>query len=315
MKYYKNKKILIAGGSGLVGTNLLIELLKYNKKNVVASYNHSIKEKKLKRFYKKYNFLKLKDCIEATKNKNIVFILAVKQSGIFNLENNYEDNLIDNFKLRLNILKSCKINKVRKIVWVSSSTVYQPYNKKIKEEDLDLNKDPYDIYLGTGWLYRYLEKLFFFYIHKYKMDISIIRTAAIYGKYDNFDNKKSHVVPALIKKSLSKNRYLDVWGDPNIVRDFVFAEDLAKAILLITPKKNIQLVNFSSGKSLSIKNLASKILKISNTKKILRFINKSKSSAKFRVLNNKKFDKYFPSFKRTSIATGIKETIDWYKQK
>ena len=53
-----------------------------------------------------------------------------------------------------------KKNRVKKIIWVSSSTTYQSYNKKIKEKDLDLNKNPYDIYYGIGWTYRYLEKIF-----------------------------------------------------------------------------------------------------------------------------------------------------------
>ena len=62
--------------------------------------------------------------------------------------------------LRSNILKSCKINRVKNIIWVSSSTVYQPSKKKIKEKNLDLNKNPYEIYYGTG-LYRYLERYSF----------------------------------------------------------------------------------------------------------------------------------------------------------
>ena len=88
MKYYKNKKIFIAGGSGLVGTNLLIRLLKINK-NVKASYNSKIQNIELKKYYKKYDFRNFKNCLKATKNMDIVFILAVKASGILGLKKKF----------------------------------------------------------------------------------------------------------------------------------------------------------------------------------------------------------------------------------
>ena len=156
MEYYKNKKIFIAGGSGLVGTNLLIRLIKFNK-NTKASYNSKIQNKKLKKYYRKYDFKNFNDCIKATKNMNIVFIVAVKAAGIIGIKKNFEDNISENFLIRSNLLKSCIKNNVKKVLWVSSSTIYQATRSKISENKLDLNKDPYDIYLGTGWLYRYLE--------------------------------------------------------------------------------------------------------------------------------------------------------------
>ena len=54
-----------------------------------------------------------------------------------------------------------------------------------------------------------------------------------YDKIDNFNEKKSHVVPALIKKLLTNKSKLEVWGDKKVTRDFVFANDLAKAIIVI----------------------------------------------------------------------------------
>lgn len=313
MKFYKNKKILIAGGSGLVGTNLFLELIKFNKK-ITASYYKSKPKNKFKKYYKKFNFLNFKDCIKATKNKDIVFILAVKQSGILNLKKNYENYINNNFLIRSNLLRSCKINKVKKIIWVSSSTIYQPYKKKISENSLNLNIDPYDIYYGTGWLYRYLEKLFLFFKKNNKIDVRIIRTSAIYGPHDNFNDKTSHVIPSLIKKCFKKGRYLKVLGKPDVTRDFVFVKDLINAIIMIAQKKTATTpINFSYGKACTIKELAKIILDKSNQKKKIKFIKNNKSSADYRVLNNKKFDHNFPYFTRTPLKKGIYETINWYK--
>ena len=74
----KNKKIFVAGGSGLVGFNL-VKKLKHLNYNVKASYNT---QKINNSIFKKYDFFKLKDCLKATKNKDIVYICAVKGSGI-----------------------------------------------------------------------------------------------------------------------------------------------------------------------------------------------------------------------------------------
>ncbi len=313
MEYYKNKKILIAGGSGLVGTNLFLRLIKLSK-NVTASYFSKIQIKKYKKFYKKYDFTKKKDCLKATKNKEIVFITAVNASGILNMKKNFFDNINENFLIRSNLLESCVINKVKKVMWVSSSTVYQPYYKPITEKQLDLRFNPYEIYLGNGWLYRYLEKLFEFYSKNTKLDIKILRTSSIYGPYDNFNTNKSHVVPAIIKKSLDNKKNLEAWGDPYVVRDFVYVKDLVEAMLLVMTKKNFKILNFSYGKGCSIKNLVKLILKVTNKNKKVIFRYKNRSSAKYRVLNNIKFNQVIKNISRTSLLDGLIQTCKWYKK-
>ena len=313
MKYYKNKKIFIAGGSGLVGTNLLLKLLEITN-NVRASYNTKIQNKKFKKFYKKYDFRNFNHCLSATKNMDIVFITAVKAGGIMNIKKKFNNDINDNFLIRSNLLKSCVINKVKKVLWVSSSTVYQPSKKKISEKELNLNIDPYNIYLGTGWLYRYLEKLCYLYNLNKDIDIKIITTTSIYGSYDNFDEKKSHVIPALIKKAESTNKKLEVWGDPDVIRDFVYVDDLVNGILNLLPKTKNQIFNFSSGKSTSIRMLAKTILEVIGSNKKILYKFKNRSSAPFRVLNNNMYNNKIKNIQRTSLKKGIKETYLWYKK-
>jgi GDP-L-fucose synthase len=311
-RFYKNKKIFIAGGSGLLGTNLLKLFIK-NKINVVASYNTKIQEKNLKKFYKRYNFLNYNDCLTATKNQDVVIICAVYATGIGKLKENYLKNFDKNLILRTNLLKSCIQNKVKKIIWISSSTIYQPSTRSIKENELNLNINPYPIYNGTGWQYRYLEKLFEYFNKIKNFDIKIIRTSSIYGPYDNFQKNISHVIPALIKKVFQRNKNFTVWGDKRVVRDFVYVKDLAEAIYNIIPLKKIKFpVNFSYGYGVSIKKLAIIIKKISKTKKNIIFNNLKKSSAPYRVLNNNKVNKLLGYKKRTNLEEGLKETMQWF---
>jgi len=308
----EKKQILVAGGTGLLGSSLTKILSKKRNYLLTSSYLTGKPDKKLKKNYKRYDFLNYKDCLKATKNKDIVIVSAVKAGGIQHLKHNPSENLIENIKIRINLFQAALHNKVKKVIWISSSTVYQPLNKKISEKKLNLNSDPYKEYLVTGNIYRFLESIIKFY-RSSGIDISIIRTSSIYGPNDNFNPIKSHVIPALIKKIFdSKKKEIDVWGNPNVVRDFVYVDDLARAVILLINKKIDRPINFSHGKGLTIINLTKLLIKLSNKKVIFKFNNKSLSSASFRVLDNKYFNKVFKNFKRTNLEDGLKETIKWY---
>tara|TARA_B100001123_G_C15304210_1_gene1022069 strand:- start:899 stop:1846 length:948 start_codon:yes stop_codon:yes gene_type:complete len=310
------KKILIAGGSGLLGTHLTKLLLK-NKTSFISTYNSKIREDNLKKYYKKCNFLKLNECIKITKNiESVIICAASHHSGIKSLKSNnlYFQN-INNINIKINLLEACKINKIKKIVWISSSTSYQESNKIISENQMNYNLPTYKIYRSTGLVYRFIEQIAYYYSEIFKMDINIIRTANIYGPYDNFSKNQGHVIPALIFKAMNKSKNLEVWGDPNVVRDFVYAEDLAKACykVLKSKKRNLTL-NFSSGKGVKIQKLAKEILKSLKIKKKILFQKSMPSSAKYRVLNNRIFNNYFRNFKRTKLRDGIKTTAQWLKK-
>ena len=308
----KKKKILVAGGTGLLGSSLT-KLLSKNKNYLLTSSYFSGKPfKKLKKNYKRYNFLKYDDCLKATKNKDVVIVSAVKAGGIKHLKYNPSENLIDNIKIRINLFEAALQNKVKKVIWISSSTIYQPLKKKISEKKLNLNLDPYKDYLITGNVYRFLESVVKFYKSR-GINISIVRTSSIYGPNDNFNPSKSHVIPALIKKIFdSKKKEIEIWGNPNVVRDFVYVDDLAKAIILLINTKIDKPINFSYGKGLTIINLAKILIQLSGKKVNFKFNNTSLSSASFRVLDNKYFNKVFKKFKRTNIEDGLKKTINWY---
>lgn len=309
----KKKNILIAGGTGLLGSSLTKILFRHKNINLTSSYFNSNPIKKFNKSYKRYNFLEYKDCLKATKKKDLIIVAAVKSGGIKHLKESPLENLIDNIKIRINLFDAALKNKVPKIIWVSSSTVYQPSNKKILEKEINLNQNPYEDYLITGNVYRFLENIVNFYIKK-GIEICVVRTSSIYGPYDNFNPKKSHVIPALIKKIFDgKKRKIEIWGNPNVVRDFVYVEDLAKAIILLMNKEEIRgPINFSLGKGLTIINLAKILIRLSNRKIKFKFNNSKLSSASYRVLDNKKFNKIFQKFKRTSIEEGLKKTINWY---
>ena len=310
------KKLLIAGGSGFLGTTITSIVKDYDYK-VTSSYFSKIKNKNLKKYYKKFDFTKFNDCLLATKNKDCLIMCAMVSAGLKAMsEQKVSDMVLKNIIIRSNIFEACRINNIKNIVWVSSATVYQPAKYPIKEKQLNLNLEPYNIYKSIGWGYRYIEKLAEYYNQNYNLNIKIIRTSSIYGPYDNFDESKSHVIPALLKKALKQENPFIVWGNKKTIRDFVYSEDLAKAIIkLLKINKLNSPMNFSSGKECSVEKLSKKILQVTKCNSKILFDKSKPTSADYRVLDNKMANKILSIKTRTKLETGLRRTIDWYLKK
>ena len=312
---YKNKKILITGGAGLLGISLTKKFLSMQA-DVSSTYFNRKPPKKYNECYSQFDFNDYDNCLKATLNKDYVIISAVQASGVTGVLDSPTASILSNLKIHAGLFEACAANNVKKVVWISSSSVYQEYNKPINESILNLNVQPYDLYLGIGWVYRYLEQLANCYYVKRKLKIGIIRTANIYGPFDRFDDYKSHVIPALIKRALKKEKPFIVWGDKNTTRDFVSADDLSSAIVnVLNGELNAQPINYSSGKGVTIENLVKTILEQANHPVNANFDINKPSAVPYRVLNNDLYNKIYGNDKKTSLDQGIKNTIEWYNSK
>ncbi len=220
LDFFKGKKVLITGGAGLLGTNITQRLVSGGIQ-VQSTYFSRIPPEHLKKHYQCYDFTKYEDCLAATQNQDYVIICAVQASGVTGMAQSPTASILPNLEIHAGLLEACCQNEVDKAVWISSSTVYQEAPFPIKEEQLDLNQQPYDLYQGIGWVYRYIEQLVRCYYEKRGLQIGVLRTSNIYGPYDRFDDKKSHVIPALIKRALNKETPFFVWGDGETIRDFI----------------------------------------------------------------------------------------------
>ncbi len=309
----RNKKFLITGGAGLLGMSLTKKLVQQNCEVVSSFYNRK-PPKEYSDIFNKYDFNDYHECLKATKNVDFVIISAVQASGVSGVMQNPTSSILPNLKIHAGLLEACAENKVSKVVWISSSSVYQECLRPIKENELDLNLPPYELYMGIGWVYRYLEKLAKYYFEKRNLKVGIIRTANIYGPFDRFDDIKSHVIPALIKRAVNFEEPYVVWGQKNTIRDFVYVDDLSNAVLnILNNNCDANPINYSSGLGVSIEDLVKLILDKSNHNIEPKFDSNKPSAVPYRVLDNSLYDSMFPNEKRTDLNFGINETINWFK--
>jgi len=265
----KNSKIFIAGHNGLVGSSIL-QLLKKNKYNKILLRNRN--QLDLTDFKKVDFFFK--------KNKpKFMIMCAARVGGILENKKYPIEFLLDNLSIQNNLLLASKKYKLNRIIFLGSSCIYPKISKiPIKESylmsgKLEETNEAYAIAKIAGI------KLCSILHDQYGKDIICLMPTNVYGKNDNFDIKSSHVIPGMITKFINANKLkknVKIWGTGKPIREFIHAEDLARAILfslkiskrklLKITKQGIPMINVGTGKSITIKKLAYLIKKLTNFK-------------------------------------------------
>lgn len=306
------KNILVAGGTGLIGTGL-VSRLKKEGANVKASY-FSRKPSFLSEVFEPRDFTELDACVEATRNTDAVFICAAQTFGAKMMKEQPTALVLPNLRINSGLLEACRINKVEKIVFISSSTVYQEAFWPIREDELDLNQPTYDLYLGVGGMKRYVEQLARFYHKVYGMKIAVVRPSNIYGPHDKFDDEKSHVLPALIKRALKKEDPYVVWGDGHTVRDFLYVDDFVEDLLEILNRYCVcDPINVASQVPITVREAVGTILNVCGHRVMPQYDATKPNAIPYRMMNTTKFDAVFGKKRRTSFEEGIRKTVDWYR--
>ena len=306
-------KILVAGGTGLIGTNLA-RGLKETGAAVRASYHLTVPAA-LEVEYQKYDFTSFEDCLTATAGMEAVFICAAQVFGVKGLTESPSASILPNLQINAGIFEACRQNGVKEIVFISSSTVYQAAAFPIREDQLDLNLPPYELYFGVGWLNRYLEQLAGLYRKKHGMRILIVRPTNIYGPYDHFDNERSHVIPALIRRALQKKVPFVIWGAGGEVRDFIYVDDfIADLLAIFRLDKTGEPINVGSGTPITVREAAEIILKTCGHGAPVEYDAAKPTAIPYRAVDIGRLEVLCGRRPRTSLAAGIKQTVAWYQK-
>lgn len=307
-KFYHNKKILITGGSGMIGYQLSKILLDLGAIVTVVSLDNIKIFKNIK--YLKCDLRYFDNCLGVSKNKDIVFHLAGIKGSPMMAKFKPASFFVPTLQFSINMMEAAFRNKVSNYLFTSSIGVYSP-SSIFKEEDV-WKSFPSENDKFAGWAKRVCELQAQSYEIQYKWkNISIVRPANVYGPFDNFDDNNAMVIPSLISRAYNSKKILRVWGDGSPIRDFIHSKDVALAMAYVLQKKYNQPINVGSGQGASIK----KIVEIINSNLIkplvIKWIKGGLKGDKKRLMDIKKL--YKLGFKNTvSIEDGIRETMKWY---
>ena len=312
MSFFKNKKILVTGGTGMVGM-ALIKLLANAESiiRVVSIDNVNPFENQKNIEFKKLDLRKYENCLKACENIDIVFHVAgIKGSPAVAL-NKPASFYVPTILFNTNLLEAAIKSKVDHILYTSSIGVYSP-SSKFNEDDV-WKTFPSENDRFAGWAKRMGELQMMAYEKEMNFkNYSIVRPANIYGPYDNFDPKNAMVIPSLINKVLNSKNVVEVWGDGLQVRDFIYSKDVARGMMMAVEKKISLPLNLGSGTGITIKHLIESIIKTVPNKNLkIKWDTSKPSGDKVRVMNMERASSY--GFKcETTLEKGIKETVDWY---
>ncbi len=305
---FKNKKVLVTGGSGMIGRQLVDLLLREEALVHVADLNEPVNMSS-KTIFNKVDLKDFSNCKEVCKDMDYVFnLVGIKCSPKICLERP-ADIMGPMMQFNTNMLEAAMQANVSWYLYTSTVGVYEPA-EVLYEDDVWKTQPSKNDWFG-GWAKRMGELQCQAYEKQYgKGKCSIVRPANVYGPYDNFNPENAMVIPSLIRKAFD-NDFLEVWGDGSSVRDFIHAKDVALGMLHVVKNKITDPVNLGSGTGIKIKEIVDIISKEFNRE--IKWLTDKPQGDPRRVFDMTRAKSY--GFKTTvSLENGIKESIDWFIQ-
>lgn len=308
---YKGKKVLVTGGTGLVGRELVELLVKSGAIVTSISMDEDNFEKSWDVNHVVGDLRDINVCMEICKNQEYIFHIAgIKGSPLLVKEKPYV--LFTNFIL-MNTNMIAAMNASESMLWgLYTSTVgtYGPSEVFYEEKMWDQFPSRNDWF--AGWAKRMGEvQIDAFQQQTGKRNISIIKPVNIYGKFDNFDLRSSTLVPSLVRKVSEAENVVDIWGKGDAQRDIIHARDVARAAMLVVEKKVDYPINVGLGKGETILNVIKTLISVSGKNLEINHDLTKPTGDAYRVAN---VDKLFNlGFEPTvSLNEGLLETYSWY---
>ena len=289
--------MLVTGGRGLVGSSLSGDM------NRVGS-EFDLRDKTVTD--KLFSDLSPKNVIHC----------AARVGGLGGNMNHKGEFFYDNIMMNTNVIESCRVHNVKKLVCFLSTCVFP--------NDVEYPLTEKKIHLGpphsTNDSYSYAKRMADIQIRAYREQyglnyVSVIPTN-IYGPNDNFDLANGHVVPSLIHKcylAKKNNTPFKIWGSGKPLREFIFSKDVGRLTKWVLENyEEEEPIIFSTSQEISIKDVVDLIVKhMSFNGEVIW--ESDKPDGQFRKpSDNSKLLSYLPDFKFTSLDDGLKETIDWF---
>lgn len=303
----EDKKILVTGGTGFLGSFVVKKLISHGAKRGNISIPRS----------KNLDLRVWKNCQKAVKNQDIIIHLAGRVGGIgFNREKPGE-LFYDNLMMGVQLMEAARQIGTKKFVAIGTICAYPKFTSVPFRESELWDGYPEETNAPYGLAKKMLLVQAQAYRHQYGFNAIYLLPVNLYGPGDNFDPQSSHVIPALIKKMAeaknSGKNFIEVWGTGNASREFLYVEDAAEGIVLATKNYNgSEPINLGAGYEIKIKDLVELLCRLTNFKGKIRWDSSKPDGQPRRMLDISRAKKEFGFKSRTNFEEGLKKTIKWY---
>jgi len=310
MTFWSNKKVLVTGGAGFLGSFVVEKLKERGCKDIFVPRS------------KDYNLVEMESVKRLYKDArpDIVIHLAARVGGIGANRANPGKFFYENLMMGVQMMEIGRQVGIEKFVALATICSYPKFTPvPFKEEDL-WNGYPEETNAPYGLTKKMLLVQSQAYRQQYGFNSICLFPVNLYGPRDNFDPESSHVIPALIKKcvdAINNNEdKIIVWGTGMASREFLYVEDAAEGILLATERYNkSDPVNLGAGFEIKIKDLVELIAKLTGFKGDIIWDTSKPDGQPRRMLDTSKAEKEFGFRAKTPFEEGLRRTIEWYRDR
>ena len=306
---FNGKKVLVTGGTGMIGQPLVELLLEKGAQVQISSLDDSTRANP-KAVFMRTDLRYFDQCLKACDGVDYVFnLVGIKGSPAMTAKQP-ASFFVPTLQFSINMMEAARRKGVQKYLFTSSVGVYEPAEVFYEDDVWKTFPSPNDRF--AGWAKRMGELQAEAYRIEYGWnDIFIVRPANVYGPWDNFDPENAMVIPSLIKRAVDGENPLTVWGDGSAIRDFIHARDCAQGILQVFEQGVREPVNLASGKGVSIREIVETLVPMITPCPEIVWDTSKPSGDMRRVLDTSRAESYNIR-PQITLSNGIKETLDWY---
>jgi GDP-L-fucose synthase len=307
MSFWEGKRVVVTGGSGFLGRNLVAKLWERSPEKVVVPRKQTCDltiAANIERLY-------------SEAQPQIIIHLAAEVGGIGANRANPGGFFYNNLMMGVQLMEYARKYDVGKFVALGTICAYPKLTPiPFKEEDL-WNGYPEETNAPYGLAKKMLLVQAQAYRQQYGFNAIYLLPVNLYGPGDNFDPKTSHAIPAIIRKCVDAVRTgakeIVLWGTGNPTREFLYVDDAADAILLAAERYDgDEPVNIGSGNEIAIRNLATLIAKLTGFQGKILWDPAQPDGQPRRALDVSRAERLFGFRARMRFEEGLKQTIDWY---
>lgn len=306
-EFFKNKRIVVTGGAGFLGSFILEKLRQRGCKDILVPV------------VDEYDLVKLTDVERMYEDMrpDVVIHLAAVVGGIGANREHPGKFFYENLMMGVQLIEQGRLRGIEKFVAIGTVCAYPKFTPVPFNEDDIWNGYPEETNAPYGLAKKMLLVQSQAYREEYGFNSIFLLPVNLYGPRDNFDPASSHVIPALIKKCVdavdSGSDYIDCWGTGSASREFIYAQDAAEGILLATEQYNgPEAVNIGSGFEITIKDLIEKIAEFTGFDGEIRWDSTKPDGQPRRCLDVSRAKKEFGFEAKVNFDDGLKATIEWY---